>query len=456
MESYEFKYPSSLVTRFVPPLVPYKKVVEEANDTTYTWLETVPEDLGTEKRPLVVKLHGGGTNGEFAHDSTSWARLAIQQGFIAIFPSGRSNHGWAVEPETYEDEIAYLNYIIDRVIEKYPVDETRIYMTGMSMGDMMSLAYSCKSGNRLAALASFCGPTYRELAEQRKPKYVLPVMQIRGETDLGGYGLQPVPDFNEGFDQKQDQILSNRELWLEVNGITGDPEFIIKGAQNYSLYRGKEADVYYLDVKGMGHREAAWAPYIVWKSFFTKYRRVDGKIVRVKEEIPLKGDENAAAFMAGSKYALIGGKKIELEDTVKLGTDRLPAGTPAAPGAPKFVYAEATDSADACYIPVSALSLIPGIEACPAEDGSSCKLSANGKKYTFFKDSMLLEAEDNTHFGVEKPVLGMDGKLWVPVAEMCEALGKEVSVNENVVYIADSKNQMTKGMSRRIRKVLEK
>ena len=127
MQDYKFKFPSPLITRMVPPLVPYKKVVEEANDTTYTWLETVPENIGTEKMPLVIKLHGGGTDGEFAHNATAWARLAVQQGFIAVFPSGRTNRGWAVEPETVDDEIAYLNHIIDRVIEKYPIDETRIY-----------------------------------------------------------------------------------------------------------------------------------------------------------------------------------------------------------------------------------------------------------------------------------------------------------------------------------------
>lgn len=455
MQSYKFKFPSPLVTRFIPPLVPYNKVVEEANDTTYTWLETVPENIGTEKRPLVVKLHGGGTNGEFAHDSTSWARLAVQEGFIAVFPSGRSNHGWAVEPDTYEDEIAYLNYIIDRVVEKYPVDETRIYMTGMSMGDMMSLVYSCKSGMRIAALASFCGPTYRELAESRKPECILPVMQIRGETDLGGYGLKATADFNESFNQKQDQIISNRDLWLNINGITGNPEFTINGIQNYSIYRGEEADVYYLDVKGMGHREAAWAPYIVWRSFFTKYRRIDGKIVRTEEIVPIEGDKNAAAFAAGCGYALIGGKRKALEEMVKVGTESPLPGEPAS-NIPKIIYAEAKDSADAYYIPVSAFGLIPGITVETAENNSFGTVSVYGKNYTFFKNSMLIETEENVHLGVEKSVLELEGKLWIPVAEMCSAIGKEVSICEDVVYIADTKNNITKGMARRIKNVLEK
>lgn len=453
MQDYKFKFPSPLITRMVPPLVPYKKVVEEANDTTYTWLETVPENIGTEKMPLVIKLHGGGTDGEFAHNATAWARLAVQQGFIAVFPSGRTNRGWAVEPETVDDEIAYLNHIIDRVIEKYPIDETRIYMTGMSMGDMMSLAFSCKCGNRLAALASFCGPTYRELAESRKPQHVLPVMQIRGEADLGGYGLKATEDFNESFDQKQDQIISNRDLWLEVNGITGQPEFMIDGIKNFSFYRGEEADVYYLDVKGMGHREAAWAPYIVWRSFFTRYRRVDGKVVRTDEIAPLHGDENAAAFVAGYKYALIGGRKTELEDIVKVGTDGLLPGEPE-PETPKIIYAESKDSADAYYVPVSAVNLIPGITAQVSAENNSVTVTAYGKTYTFFKNAMLLETECGAHLGIEKSVLELDGKIWVPVAELCEVLGKEVSVCDDVVYIADTKNKITKGMARRIKKAL--
>ena len=69
---------------------------------------------------------------------------------------------------------------------------------------------------------------------------------------------------------------------------------------------------------------------------------------------------------------------------------------------------------------------------------------------------MLLETEDKVHLGVEKSVLLLDGILWVPVAELMEAVGKQVSVRDEVVYIADKKCDMTKGMAKRIQKVLGK
>ena len=56
-----------------------------------------------------------------------------------------------------------------------------------------------------------------------------------------------------------------------------------------------------------------------------------------------------------------------METIAKLGTDRHLPGTPE-PKMPRIFYAESKDSADAVYVPVSALNLIPGVKAEPAED----------------------------------------------------------------------------------------
>ena len=146
-----------------------------------TWYEYIPAGYdGTTPVPLVVSLHGGLMTGWGQCIYTSWSVLAEQNNFIAVFPNASSKRVWCVEwgkwrfdgsegttenenppPEadkSPEDpmenhDVAMLLGLIDRMKQTYNIDPQRIYMQGMSMGNLMTALFSRYFGNLLAGAA---------------------------------------------------------------------------------------------------------------------------------------------------------------------------------------------------------------------------------------------------------------------------------------------------------------
>ncbi len=119
------------------------------------------------KRPLLVFLHGAG---ETENDSTILKRKDVfyyangkvapeEFPFVVVSPSA-PNHGWN------PDEV---NQFIDDFLEdkrfRYKIDESRVYLTGFSMGGSATFEVAAKRPERFAAivpLAGGCAPEYAE------------------------------------------------------------------------------------------------------------------------------------------------------------------------------------------------------------------------------------------------------------------------------------------------------
>lgn len=143
------------------------------------WLECIPDSYdGRSAVPLVLELHGGSRDPYTWIGETSWPLVAAMEGFLLVYPCSPTEMTW--NPGNDEE---YLRDLIFHVCEKYNVDKTRIYMNGMSMGDMETLAFSYKYPEMLAAVCNFNGPT-PEAMQPGSPTGVLPVMQVRGEMDF--------------------------------------------------------------------------------------------------------------------------------------------------------------------------------------------------------------------------------------------------------------------------------
>ncbi len=75
------------------------------------------------KVPLVLGFHGGGDSCFFFSTMAGWAKIAHRHGFLLVTVE---NHLNSTATEMQE--------LIEHLKAKYPVDETRIYATGFSMG----------------------------------------------------------------------------------------------------------------------------------------------------------------------------------------------------------------------------------------------------------------------------------------------------------------------------------
>lgn len=117
------------------------------------WYEWIPNDVlegmasgSTKKYPLVVDIHGGGDHEIYEAESNGWMEVAGKEKVIVIAPFDEDN-GQLV-----------LN-MIEAVKAKYPVDTSRIYMTGFSRGAGNTWTILAGKPDLFAAVAPMSSPS---------------------------------------------------------------------------------------------------------------------------------------------------------------------------------------------------------------------------------------------------------------------------------------------------------
>jgi predicted peptidase len=103
--------------------------------------------------PLVLFLHGAGERGDNLdlvkkHGLPKLIAAGKEFPFIVISPQCPADQSW----ETFE-----LTALLDEIVEKYKVDQDRIYATGLSMGGFGTWALAARTPNRFAAILPICG-----------------------------------------------------------------------------------------------------------------------------------------------------------------------------------------------------------------------------------------------------------------------------------------------------------
>lgn len=160
--------------------------VSFAQQTTVTWdfegesrkyIQYVPASYNpSEAVPLVIALHGLGDNiNNF--QGVGFQAVADTANFIVVYPealefvfqgvfsvgtawnsgAGIDLGGNAIYPNETIDDVGYIGAIMDTLIANYNIDETRIFVTGFSMGGFMTNRLACELNNRVAAAASVAG-----------------------------------------------------------------------------------------------------------------------------------------------------------------------------------------------------------------------------------------------------------------------------------------------------------
>jgi polyhydroxybutyrate depolymerase len=99
--------------------------------------------------PLVMSLHGAGGWPVQQMEMSGWNRLADENGFIVVYPSGVTFAGlrhWDVA------DVPFIAALIDKLQASYNIDRRRIYVNGLSNGGGMSFVLSCALSERIAAV----------------------------------------------------------------------------------------------------------------------------------------------------------------------------------------------------------------------------------------------------------------------------------------------------------------
>lgn len=106
-----------------------------------------------EKHPLLLFLHGAGERGDNldlvkVHGPAKLVDQGKDFPFIIVSPQCPINKRWDVNE---------LVALLDEVVSKYKVDESRIYVTGLSMGGNGTWRLASEIPNRIAAIVPICG-----------------------------------------------------------------------------------------------------------------------------------------------------------------------------------------------------------------------------------------------------------------------------------------------------------
>lgn len=201
----------------------------------HTWYEFIPKDL-PRNAPLVISLHGAGTDPLYHAEQTRWHEVAKKEKFVLLFPKCGGGFFWnsGIDPEIPRDDEFVLS-LIDEAERKYSIDKSRVYLTGFSSGAMATCSFGLCYPWAFAAIAPFsgslgmlftkgnsiiCPHSERYTTEQKiafakeKYDYKMPVFYVSGEAE----GFWPMTEDNTTWKTSQ--------YFKEYNGIPcfGFPE----------------------------------------------------------------------------------------------------------------------------------------------------------------------------------------------------------------------------------------
>lgn len=253
---------------------PQKQTIK-VGTATREMLVYVPADL-PEKAPMVISMHGANQDPNFQMNQTHWNEVADTAKILVVYPKGNGNF-WDISGS---GDVKFIETIMKTMQKKYKVDKNRIYISGFSMGGMMTYHCMTKLGTVVAAFGPVSGipVDYREPVA---PRHV-PIMHIHGTGDdvvkwggdpnhaAGGYGR--IDDYVKKWAAYEGCDVDNPEV------IRPYPASMSYAAATRTRYinkmDGTEVTLIAIDGKGHWHSDDPSAVYStreLW-NFFQRYK----------------------------------------------------------------------------------------------------------------------------------------------------------------------------------------
>lgn len=187
--------------------------VSEASTTTVTVpTEKESTELGSDERPaqlvapdevstpapLLVLLHGYGSNAEQQDAYLGVSEQAASRGLYVLLPDGTPEPSgrryWDATPACCNfagppvDDVGYIRSLVREAIDVRPIDPARVYVFGHSNGGFMTYRLACDLADELIAVAVLAGsePPGDQACQPTVP---VSVLHIHGTDDpLVSYG----------------------------------------------------------------------------------------------------------------------------------------------------------------------------------------------------------------------------------------------------------------------------
>jgi predicted esterase len=211
----------------------FTDVKTENGEYLQTWFEYLPEEIvnGTapdDTIPLILTMHGGGDDPRLFVDENGYLELAGKERIAMVAPEHQSIT--AILPDVLPSLVKYM-------LETYPaLDESRVYVTGYSMGGWATYAALYGDASLFAAAVPMAIISLAITEEQEKQFETVdvPIMPTTSEYD---YFVNPVDrSLPEMYLAQVNQFLGYNEMdplpvqdfeKYPVSGFAGDSSRVI-------------------------------------------------------------------------------------------------------------------------------------------------------------------------------------------------------------------------------------
>ncbi|VAV90955.1 POSSIBLE ESTERASE LIPOPROTEIN LPQC, partial [hydrothermal vent metagenome] len=105
--------------------------------------------------PVLLHFHGWMRQGSLIVKHGRISGATRRRGVLLLAPNGRGKTWDFWDSET--DDVAFAAAVIEDAAKRYPIDRSRIYVSGYSYGSAMAWRYVCENGNGVAALLAISG-----------------------------------------------------------------------------------------------------------------------------------------------------------------------------------------------------------------------------------------------------------------------------------------------------------
>ncbi len=217
-----------------------------------------------EKVPLVMVLHGGLSNSDYAARMSGMNAKADRENFIAVYPNGSGEPGakaltwnaWnccGYAAEHRIDDAAFISAMIDKLAAEFPVNLKKVYASGFSNGAMMCHRIAAEIGDKIAAIAPVAGSLNAELSPGGAP---VSVMIIHGRDDQHVQIAGGVPARTFAPSNRVDKPLEHAvSYWVKRNGCGLTAREEVRGKLHQRIYSGgkNSTEVAVCLIEGQGH-----------------------------------------------------------------------------------------------------------------------------------------------------------------------------------------------------------
>lgn len=178
------------------------------------------------KRPLLLVLHGGGGTHHRMLQLTNerFNQLAERDGFYVVYPQGTDkswNDGRRDEVSRAHrrsiDDVGFLKAVIEKLIDQYPIDPRRVFVTGISNGGLMSYQLACSLPDMIRGIAPVTAQIPAAIAPLCRTESAVSLAVFNGTED-------PLVPYHGGqievFRRQRGALLSTEEtitIWRRKN-----------------------------------------------------------------------------------------------------------------------------------------------------------------------------------------------------------------------------------------------